>query len=178
MQISTLLFLAGSSAAAATALPRKNPGWAYEVYYWNISNWRTAELAGEVSRYHYVFDISAPVFDPPSVYGAPSTPSFTGTCEGESTAESPNQTGYIDCTASRQVGDTSDGGTFGGLSARVQPSPKYPKPDVAISFQWTQEMSNQKYNVTGYVAPLWAVGQPNAMGFDILDSGMLWERWV
>ncbi|KAK7943804.1 uncharacterized protein PG986_012917 [Apiospora aurea] len=124
MQISTLLFLAGLAAIAAAALPAaqgttqpgKNPGWAYEVYYWNISNWRTAELAGEVARYHY------------------------GTCEGESTAESPNQTGYIGCTASRQVGETSDGGTFGGLSARVQPSPKYPKPDVAISFQWTQEM--------------------------------------
>ncbi|KAK8069199.1 hypothetical protein PG994_005815 [Apiospora phragmitis] len=158
MQISTLI-LAGAAAVTAmpasgdTPQPDKKPGWSYEVYYWNISNWRTAELGGDVTRYHYgkyyqptvntverIFDISAPVFDPPSVYAAPSIPSFTGTCEGETTAESPGQTGYLDCTASRKAGETSDGGTFGGLSARVQPSPSYPKPDVAITFQWTQEI--------------------------------------
>lgn len=55
MQISTLL-LAGAAAAAAPPTPDdtpKKPGWAYEVYYWNLTNWRYAELTGAITRYHY-----------------------------------------------------------------------------------------------------------------------------
>ncbi|KAK8131400.1 hypothetical protein PG984_007838 [Apiospora sp. TS-2023a] len=131
MQISTLL-LTGAAAAAALPAPNdtpKKPGWSYEVYYWNISNWRTAELDGATTRYHY------------------------GTCEGETTAESPDQSSYVDCAASRTPGDISEGGTFRGLSARVQPSPKRPKPDVAIAFQWTQQISNKDYTISASHAP-------------------------
>ncbi|KAK8098178.1 uncharacterized protein PG998_013664 [Apiospora kogelbergensis] len=146
-----------TAVATATALPApedqpgKKPGWSYEIYYWNISNLRALEINSRKNA-HFQYSngdtlslvISIrylrPCLRPPSVYAAPSIPSFTGTCEGATTAQTPDQSAYMTCTTSRKTGETSDGGTFGGLSARVKPNPNDTKPGIAISFQWTQEM--------------------------------------
>ncbi|KAK8879150.1 hypothetical protein PGQ11_000444 [Apiospora arundinis] len=183
MQISGRLLLAGAVAAIALPVyedqPGKKPGWSYEVYYWNISNLQASELDGEKSpRFHYLFNISAPVYNPPSVYAAPSIPSFAGTCEGASTAQLQDQSVWVDCTTNRKVGETSDGGIFGGLSALLKPNSNHLRPDIAISFQWTQEISNKKYNITAFASPTWAIDQPKPTKLDILEPDMLWERWV
>ncbi|KAK7932293.1 hypothetical protein PG985_003005 [Apiospora marii] len=151
MQISTLL-LAGAAAAAALPAPDDTPK-------------------------KPVFDISAPVFDPPNVTGAPSTPSFTGTCEGETTAESPDQSSFVDCAANRQKGEFSDGGTFEGPSARVQPNDNR-KPNVTISFKWIQQISNKKYSNTAGVMDKWVVGQPEPEKFDIPETVIVQGTWV